>query len=133
MKFGVIVDVEATRAIRQAEVGAAKTMIGRTLAMPPVHSLRPKLSSNRAATANASRCCSPISSASCGWVVCGCAGHVARKMSSRSQLSHRTYGGSPNWLLDHHQPMPCVLHNCCGRQYHGVLAALNRADRNGWF
>ena len=30
MKFGVIVDVEATRAIRQAEVGAAKTMIGRT-------------------------------------------------------------------------------------------------------
>jgi transposase len=29
-KFGVIVDVEATRAIRQAEVGAAKTMIDRT-------------------------------------------------------------------------------------------------------
>jgi len=26
----VIVDVQATRAIRQAEVGAAKTMIGRT-------------------------------------------------------------------------------------------------------
>ncbi|HKQ87216.1 MAG TPA: transposase, partial [Candidatus Acidoferrales bacterium] len=30
VKFGVIVDVQATRAIRQAEVGAAKTMIGRT-------------------------------------------------------------------------------------------------------
>jgi transposase len=30
VKFGVIVDVAATRAIRQAEVGAAKTMIGRT-------------------------------------------------------------------------------------------------------
>ncbi len=30
MKFGVIVDVEASRAIRQAEVGAAKTMIERT-------------------------------------------------------------------------------------------------------
>src|SRR5260221_8626157 len=29
-KFGVIVDVESTRAIRQAEVGAAKTMIDRT-------------------------------------------------------------------------------------------------------
>src|SRR2546421_7145147 len=29
VKFGVIVDVEASRAIRQAEVGAAKTMIGR--------------------------------------------------------------------------------------------------------
>jgi hypothetical protein len=28
--FGVIVDVEASRAIRQAEVGAAKTMIERT-------------------------------------------------------------------------------------------------------
>jgi hypothetical protein len=30
VKFGVIVDVEASRAIRQAEVGAAKAMIERT-------------------------------------------------------------------------------------------------------
>ena len=30
VKFGVIVDVEASRSIRQAEVGAAKTMIQRT-------------------------------------------------------------------------------------------------------
>src|ERR1700720_2788697 len=30
VKFGVIVDVEASRALRQAEVGAAKTMIERT-------------------------------------------------------------------------------------------------------
>jgi hypothetical protein len=30
VKFGVIVDVEASRAIRQAEVGAAKTTIDRT-------------------------------------------------------------------------------------------------------
>uniref|UniRef100_UPI00055EC3CB IS1182 family transposase n=1 Tax=Bradyrhizobium sp. URHD0069 TaxID=1380355 RepID=UPI00055EC3CB len=30
VKFGVIVDVEASRAIRQAEVGAARTMIART-------------------------------------------------------------------------------------------------------
>jgi transposase len=30
VKFGIIVDVEASRAIRQAEVGAAKTMIERT-------------------------------------------------------------------------------------------------------
>jgi hypothetical protein len=29
-KFGIIVDVEASRAIRQAEVGAAKMMIERT-------------------------------------------------------------------------------------------------------
>ena len=30
VKFGIVMDVEATRAIRQAEVGAAKTMIERT-------------------------------------------------------------------------------------------------------
>jgi hypothetical protein len=30
VKFAVIVDVEASRSIRQAEVGAAKTMIERT-------------------------------------------------------------------------------------------------------
>jgi hypothetical protein len=30
VKFGVIMDVEASRAIHQAEVGAARTMIGRT-------------------------------------------------------------------------------------------------------
>lgn len=30
MKFGVIMDVEASRAIRQAEVGASQTMIERT-------------------------------------------------------------------------------------------------------
>ena len=30
VKFGVILDVEASRAIRQAEVGAARTMIERT-------------------------------------------------------------------------------------------------------
>ena len=30
VKFGVIVDVEASRSIRQAEIGAARTMIERT-------------------------------------------------------------------------------------------------------
>jgi hypothetical protein len=30
VKFGVIVDVEASRSIRQAEVGASRTMIERT-------------------------------------------------------------------------------------------------------
>src|SRR5262249_60601193 len=30
VKFGIIMDVEASRAIRQAEVGAAKTMLKRT-------------------------------------------------------------------------------------------------------
>jgi hypothetical protein len=32
VKFGIIMDVEATRAIRQPEVGAARTMIERTVA-----------------------------------------------------------------------------------------------------
>ena len=30
VKFGVVVDIEASRALRQAEVGAARTMIERT-------------------------------------------------------------------------------------------------------
>jgi len=30
MQFGVIVDVEASRVVRQAEVGAARTMLERT-------------------------------------------------------------------------------------------------------
>jgi hypothetical protein len=30
VQFGIIVDVEASRAIRQAEVGASRTMIART-------------------------------------------------------------------------------------------------------
>src|SRR4029453_14378517 len=30
VKFGIIMDVEASRAIRQSEVGASQTMIGRT-------------------------------------------------------------------------------------------------------
>ena len=33
VKFGIIVDVEASRAIRQAEVGASQTMIARTEAL----------------------------------------------------------------------------------------------------
>jgi hypothetical protein len=33
VKFGVIMDVEASRAIRQAEVGASQTMIARTEAL----------------------------------------------------------------------------------------------------
>jgi hypothetical protein len=30
VQFGIIVDVEASRAVRQAEVGASRTMIART-------------------------------------------------------------------------------------------------------
>src|SRR5229473_3971928 len=91
--------------------------------MPPVYSLTPRLSSNHAAIANASRCCSPISSASCGLVASGCAAHVARKTSSRSQLSHRTYAGSPNCSPDHHHWPLRVPPNRCGRQYHCLKTA----------
>src|SRR5713101_1575569 len=101
--------------------------------MPPVYSLTPRLSSNHAAIANASRCCSPISSASCGLVASGCAAHVARKTSSRSQLSHRTYAGSPNCSLDHHQWPLRVPPNRCGRQYHYLkTAAPNGVGGNRW-
>ena len=37
--------------------------------------------------------------------------HVAPKTSSRSQLSHRTYVGSQNWLPGHPQQSPYVLPN----------------------
>src|SRR5262249_4927481 len=48
-------------------------------------------------------------------VVCGCAGHVARKMSSRSPQSRRTYAGSRSWSLDHHQrPMHVLRSRCHG-------------------
>jgi hypothetical protein len=55
VKFGVIVDVEDSRAIRQAEVGAAKTMIERTeerfglLQQPPELPETSQISSNATA------------------------------------------------------------------------------------
>ena len=66
-------------------------------------------SSNRAVTASASRCCSPISSASCGSAGCGCAAHAAHKLSSRSPRSRRTYAGSPSWSLDRHQQLAACV------------------------
>jgi hypothetical protein len=40
----------------------------------------------------------------------------------------------PFWLPDHHQRVPCVLHNRCGRQYHRVkVTASDGAGGNGWF
>jgi ABC-type uncharacterized transport system substrate-binding protein len=37
-------------------------------------------------------------------------------------------------LLDHHQRVPCALHNRCGRQYHRVkVTASDGAGGNGWF
>jgi hypothetical protein len=45
---------------------------------------------------SASRCCSPISSASSNWGVSGCAARVVRKMSSRSLRPLRTYIVSPS-------------------------------------
>ena len=47
MKFGIIMDVEASRAIRQAEVGAAKTMIERTEQRFDIKPKRPSAASTR--------------------------------------------------------------------------------------
>lgn len=51
--------------------------------------LRPP-SSSPAEIANGSRCCSRISSASSSLAGCGCADHVAHRMSSYSPLQHKT-------------------------------------------
>jgi hypothetical protein len=75
---------------QSAKSRAAST---KTLAMPLVRSLTLTLSSNHAAIANASRCCSLTSSASCGWVASGYAALVARKTNSRSLQLHRTCDG----------------------------------------
>src|SRR5665647_1953231 len=73
----------------------------------------PKLkhSSNHATTGSVLRCCSPISSAFSSLGASGCADHAAHKMSLRSQPSHRTYGGLPNWSFDRHLRLPSVLPN----------------------
>ena len=49
---------------------------------------------NPAATESVSRCCLPVSSASSGLAVSGCAGRAVRKTSSRSLRSLRTYAAS---------------------------------------
>ena len=93
--------------------------------MPPAHSLTRKPSSNRVATENASRAHPEAGSPT------GCAALVARKTSSRSPQSHRTYDGSLNWSPDHHQHPPLrVLRNRCGRQATASKQAPNGAYGN---
>src|SRR5262245_22751945 len=97
------------------------------LATPRERSLIRRPSSSRVTTENASRCCSRTSSAFCGWVACGCAVLVARKMSSPSARSHRTSDGLANWSPDHRHPRPaCVLRSV--RQY-GVKAAASSGSK----
>ena len=56
---------------------------------------------------------------------------MARKTSSRSPQSHRTYDGSLNWSPDHHQHPPLrVLRNRCGRQATASKQAPNGAYGN---
>ena len=69
--------------------------------------LRP--SSNRAVTASASRCCSPISSAFSGSGGSACAGPAAHKTSSHLQPSRRTCGASPSWRLGRPRCPPRAL------------------------
>ena len=66
---------------------------------------RRRPSSNPAATASASRCCSPISSASSGSAASACAARAEHKTSSRSQPSPRTCAGLPSSSPDRrHRP-----------------------------
>src|SRR6202040_3575068 len=90
VKFGIIVDVEASRAIRQAEVGAAKTMIERT---EECFDLKPDYLA--ADTAYGS----------------DCAARAAHKMSSRSAPSRRTSAALQSWLLDRRQQPSRALRN----------------------
>ena len=74
-------------------------------AMLPARSPAQWHSNNPAATESVSRCCLPISSASSGLAVSGCAARAGRKTSSRSRPSLRTYAASPSSSPDrHHSP-----------------------------
>jgi transposase len=80
VKFGIIMDVEASRAIRQSEVGASQTMIERTektfgrshatftrqRAMSPARSPRRLPTSRPGGIARRLRCCLRTSSGFCG-------------------------------------------------------------------
>jgi transposase len=65
--------------------------------------------SNRAATANASRCCLLTRSASCDLAVCGCAGRVEPSPNSRWHPSPRTCAGLASSSPDRRPRLPCVL------------------------
>ena len=67
---------------------------------------RPKHSSDRAVTGNALRCCSHISSASCGLAACDCAGRAVPSSSSRWRRSPRTCAGSLSSSPGHHRWPP---------------------------
>ena len=105
---------------QSAKSRAAST---RARAMPPAHSLTRRLSAvapRPKTRRDAVR--TPQAHPEAG-VARGCAALVARKTSSRSPQSHKTYDGSPNWSPDHHQHQPPrVLRNRCGRQCHYVKA-----------
>ena len=83
----------------------------KTPGMSPAPSPRPRLSRNHATIASVLRCCSRISSASCGLAGFGCAAHVVRKMSLRWQPSRRTSDGLQNLSFDLHQRRTHVSRN----------------------
>ena len=82
-----------------------------------------KRSSNPAAIASASRCCSLTSSASSGSAVFVCAAHARHRTSSRSQPSPRTCAGSPSSLPDRRHCPRCALRKRRVRQCRCVQAA----------
>ena len=84
----------AARRRPSAKSRAAST---RALAMLPVRWSALKRSTNRAAIASGSRCCSPTSNASSSWVAFGFVARAVRRTSSRWQPLHRTCAGSQSW------------------------------------
>jgi hypothetical protein len=90
---------------------------------------RPRPSSDHAVSANASRCCSPTSSASCDSADCDCADRAEPSSSSRSPPSLRTCAGSLSSWHDRRPRSPSALRKrqvalklCGGRWYQSVTA-----------
>jgi hypothetical protein len=74
---------------------------------------RPKLLNNRDTIESALRCYLPISSASCGLVVCDCVGRTVPSSSSHSPRSRRISAGLLSSSSDHHQPRRPASRKCC--------------------
>jgi hypothetical protein len=89
----------------------------------PVRSPTQWRANDPAATENVSRCCLPISSASPGLAVSGCAARAARKTSSRSLRSLRTYAASRSSSPDRHHGPWRALRKRRIHQYQCVKAA----------
>src|SRR5690242_11535239 len=82
--------------------------------MPPALCWTPKDTHNHAAIVNGSRCYSPISSAFSSLVASDCVAQAVLGMSSRLQLSRRTYAALQCSSPVRHQRSMHVLHDLTG-------------------